>query len=82
MIEFHKRGLLKEVRSCKLDLCEYFVLGRQTRVQFKAAKHTTKGILDYVHTDMWDPIRDSSLGGYHYFVIFICDFFARSRCTS
>ena len=51
-------------------------------VQFKAAKHTTKGILDYVHTNVWGPTRDSSLGGSHYFETFIDIFLARFGCTS
>jgi len=68
MVELHKIGLLK------LDLCEYCVLGKQTRVRFKATKHITKGILDYVHTNLWSPTKDLSLGGCHYFVTFFDDF--------
>ena len=41
---------------------------------FKATKHTTKRILNYVHTDVWGSTRDSSLGDSHYFVTFIDDF--------
>lgn len=51
-------------------------------VQFKAAKHTTKGILDYVHTNVWGPTRDSSLSGSHYFVISLMIFLTRLGCTS
>ena len=50
------------------------MLGKQTKVWFKATEHTTKGILYYVHTNVWGPTRDSSLGGTHYFVTFIDDF--------
>ena len=28
MVKLHKKGLLKGVWSCKLDLCEYLVLGK------------------------------------------------------
>ncbi|KAE8721370.1 hypothetical protein F3Y22_tig00016115pilonHSYRG00011 [Hibiscus syriacus] len=31
------------------------------RVRFKTAKHTTQGILDYVHSDVWGPSTTSSL---------------------
>ncbi|KAE8684070.1 hypothetical protein F3Y22_tig00111154pilonHSYRG00007 [Hibiscus syriacus] len=51
MAELHKRNLLHGVKSCKLDFCKYCVLGKQTKVRFKTAKHTTQGILDYVHSD-------------------------------
>jgi len=74
MVEIHKRGLLKRVCSYKLDLCEYCVLAKKTNMQFKAMKHTTIGILDCVHIDVWGPIRDSSLGGSHYFMTFSDDF--------
>ena len=33
-------------------------------------KHTTEGILDYVHPDVWGPTRESSLGGSMYYITF------------
>ncbi|KAE8692022.1 hypothetical protein F3Y22_tig00110863pilonHSYRG00024 [Hibiscus syriacus] len=74
MTELHKRNLLHGVKSCKLDFCKYCVLGKQTKVCFKTAKHTTQGILDYVHSDVWGPSTTSSLGGSRYYVTFIDDF--------
>ncbi|KAE8721509.1 hypothetical protein F3Y22_tig00015910pilonHSYRG00102 [Hibiscus syriacus] len=74
MAELHKRNLLHGVKSCKLDFCKYCVLGKQTKVHFKTAKHTTQGILDYVHSDVWGPSTTSSLGGSRYYVTFIDDF--------
>ncbi|KAE8715770.1 hypothetical protein F3Y22_tig00110160pilonHSYRG00432 [Hibiscus syriacus] len=74
MTELHKRNLLYGVKSCKLDFCKYCVLGKQTKVRFKTAKHTTQGILDYVHSDVWGPSTTSSLGGSRYYVTFIDDF--------
>ena len=52
-----KQGLLKGAKMCKLDFCEHCVLGKQTRVKFGTAIHQTKGILDYVHTDVWGPTK-------------------------
>ena len=71
------QGLLKGVKTCKLDFCEHCVLGKQTRVKFATAVHDTKGILDYVHSDVWGPTRTASLGGKHYFVTFVDDFSRR-----
>ena len=62
------------VKTCKLDLCKYCVFGKQNKVQFKIATHKTEGFLDYVHTDVWGPIRVASLGGTMYFVTFIDDY--------
>jgi hypothetical protein len=32
-------------------------------VRFAKGNHTTRDILDYVHTDLWGPARTVSLGG-------------------
>ena len=69
-----KQGLLKGANSCKLEFCEHCVLGKQTRVKFGSAIHNTKGILDYVHSDVWGPTKVASLGGMHYFVTFLDDY--------
>lgn len=71
---FIKQGLLKGVRSCKLDLCEHCISGKKTRVKFGTTIHNTQGILDYVHSDVWGPSKTSSLGGKHYYVTFVDDF--------
>ncbi len=39
-----------------------------------AGQHRTGGILDYVHSDVWGPTRELSLGGSVYYVTFIDDF--------
>ncbi|KAL0446164.1 UNVERIFIED_CONTAM: Retrovirus-related Pol polyprotein from transposon TNT 1-94 [Sesamum latifolium] len=72
-----KQGLLKGVRSSKLDFCEHCVKGKQTRVKFGTAIHNTQGILDYVHSDVWGPSKTSSLGGKHYYVTFVDDYSRR-----
>ena len=47
-----KQGLLKGTKTCKLEFCEHCVLGKQRRVKFGTGIHNTKGILDYVHSDV------------------------------
>ena len=69
-----KQGLLKGAKTGKLDFCKHCVMGKQTRVKFGTAIHRTKATLDYVHTDVWGPSKNASLGGKHYFVTFIDDF--------
>lgn len=73
-----KQGLLKGAKTCKLDLCEHCVLGKQTRVKFGTAIHQTKGILDYVHLDVWGPTKTASMSGKHWFVTFVDDYSRRS----
>jgi hypothetical protein len=51
MLKLHKRNLLKGVKTCK-----YCVYRKQSRVNFLTGSHTSKGILDYVHSHVWGPI--------------------------
>jgi hypothetical protein len=74
MLELHKRNLLKGVKMWKLDFCKFRVLGKQNRVQFKIATNKTEGILDYVASNVWEPVRTASQGGHMYFLTFIDDF--------
>ena len=50
-----KQGLLNGTETYKLKFYEHCVLGKKTKVTFGTASHHTKGILDYVHTDVWGP---------------------------
>ncbi|GAV82842.1 gag_pre-integrs domain-containing protein [Cephalotus follicularis] len=52
-----KKGLLTGVKSGKLDFCEHCVYGKQCRVKFSTTIHKTKGILDYIHSDLWVPLH-------------------------
>ncbi|KAE8692812.1 hypothetical protein F3Y22_tig00110830pilonHSYRG00040 [Hibiscus syriacus] len=61
MTKLYKRNMLHGVKRCKLDFCKYCVLGQQTKVHFKTEKHTTEGIIDYVHYDVWGPSTISYL---------------------
>uniref|UniRef100_A0A2N9FEH3 CCHC-type domain-containing protein n=1 Tax=Fagus sylvatica TaxID=28930 RepID=A0A2N9FEH3_FAGSY len=74
MRELHKRNLLIGIKSCKLDFCKYCIMGKQCRVRFKITTHKTKGILDYMHLDIWGPVRTPSKGGAQYFMSFIDDY--------
>jgi hypothetical protein len=38
------------------------------------ASHTSKGVLDYIHSDVWRPVAVSSNKGAYYFFSFIDDF--------
>ena len=50
------------------------VYGKQKRVSFmKTRKENKKKKLELVDTDVWGPTQVSSLGGSHYYVIFIND---------
>ena len=71
------QGLLKGVKTCNLEFCEHCIKGKQTRVKFGTAIHNTKGILGYVHSDVWGASKTPSLGVKHSFVTFVDDFSRR-----
>ena len=70
-------GLLKCMKTCKLKFCEHCTIGKKIRVKFGAINHDTHEILKYVHSDIWGPTKIASIGGSHYFIIFIDDFSRR-----
>ena len=72
-----RQGLLKGVGTCKLEFCEYCVIGKKTKEKFGTTTHCTEGILDYVHTNVWEPTKTASIGGNHYFVTFNDDYSRR-----
>ncbi|WVZ81331.1 hypothetical protein U9M48_028721 [Paspalum notatum var. saurae] len=72
--ELSKRGLLDGCNITKLEFCEHCVFGKHKRVKFNTSRHTTKSILDYVHSDLWGPSRKTSLGGARYMLTIIDDY--------
>ena len=51
-LELHKRNLLKGVKPCKLDFYKYCLYRKQHRVSFKTSSHTSKSVLDYIHSEV------------------------------
>jgi transposase InsO family protein len=68
------RKLLPSLKSLKLDFCKHCIYGKHNRQRFKTGRHTSEGILDYIHFDVWGPSPTISYGGSSYFVTFIDDF--------
>ena len=73
-----KRGLLGNHKVEPLQFYEYCIYGKQHRTKFPKTIHTTKVILDYVHSDCWGPSRVPSLGKAKYFLFIVDDY---SRMT-
>lgn len=57
--------------TSRLNFASTVYWGKQTRVKFGTGVHRTKGILDYVHSDVWGPARNVTLGGKRWFATFI-----------
>jgi hypothetical protein len=74
MAELIKREFLVGCNLSKLEFCEHRISGKHKRVKFNASAHTTKGIFEYVHTDLWGPSRKKSLGDASYVLTIIDDY--------
>ncbi|KAH9750986.1 hypothetical protein KPL71_014098 [Citrus sinensis] len=83
-----KRGTIDEANvveahsdTTKLWHYDWDMLERskKTRVKFGIANHDTREILEYVHSDVWEPTKTASIGGSHYFVTFVDDFSRRQN---
>ncbi|KAH9649116.1 hypothetical protein KPL70_025868 [Citrus sinensis] len=72
--ELEKQGVLGNEKLGNLDFCEDCVLGKATRSSFKRSVHKSKDKLEYVHSDLWGPAQQKSLGGNSYFLSFIDDY--------
>ncbi|KAM3319479.1 putative protein isoform X1 [Capsicum chacoense] len=79
MVELSRRGLLDGQSITKLEFCEHCIFGKQKRVRFTKGIHSTKGTLDYIHSDLWGPAGVPSKGGANYLLTIIDDY-SRKVC--
>ena len=68
------RELFDEYSIGKLKFYEHCVFGKHKRASFNTSTHKSKGILDYVHSNLWGPSRKPSLGGSRYMLTIIDDY--------
>ena len=71
MTILNKRGLIDIQNANKLDFYEHCIFVKQKHVSFGVAEHSTKGILDYIHSNLWGPSQVPSKGGARYTLTFV-----------
>ena len=67
------RKLLPNLKTMNLMFCKHCIFGKQCRKKFKAGSHVSKGVLDYIHYDLWGSSPTISYGGGKYYVLFVDD---------
>ncbi|GJS46695.1 retrovirus-related pol polyprotein from transposon TNT 1-94 [Tanacetum coccineum] len=55
-----KQGLFGKKSLQKLEFCENYVLGKSHQVRFGVGRHTTQGVIDYVHSDLWQLVENQT----------------------
>ncbi|KAL6205148.1 hypothetical protein ACLB2K_022411 [Fragaria x ananassa] len=75
MHELYKESKAEGVGVCKLNFCKDGTLGKQ-KVGFKLVdcENKSKGLLDYIHSEVWSATQVRCMGGSKYFVTFLDDF--------
>jgi hypothetical protein len=68
------RKSFPSLKFLNLNFCKYCVFGKQCRQKFKGGRHIRKGIIDYIHSNVWGSSPTVSPGGSSYFVTFIDDY--------
>lgn len=56
-IHLLRKVFLANKVSVKLEFCEHCVLGKQKRISFSTITHRTRGIVDYIHSDLCGPYK-------------------------
>lgn len=78
--ELSNRGLFGRDKVTGVDIHEHCFAGKQNIVKFTTSAHTTLGIMDYIHSDLWGLSSVPTLGGNKYFLTFTDDF-SRKSCV-
>ena len=68
------RKLLPNLKKLNFMFCKHCIYGKQCRQKFKTGSHVSKGILDYIHSNLWGPSPTISYGGEKYYVLFVDEF--------
>ncbi|KAG6544450.1 hypothetical protein Mapa_014088 [Marchantia paleacea] len=67
-------SLLFGLGKVDMKFCEHCVIGKQHRKVFGVGTHSSKELLEYVHSDVWGPSPKASHSGKWYYVSFIDDY--------
>lgn len=71
--EIDKQGVLSGDKIGNLEFSEGCVVEKATRASLNRSIHKSKDKLEYVHSGLWGPAQQISLGGNSYFLPIIND---------
>jgi hypothetical protein len=57
----------------KRGVCKGCALGKHSKATFRSSEHKSRGILDFIHSDVCGPMSSTSLASNLYYVTFIND---------
>jgi hypothetical protein len=69
------KGLIDVVGTIKLQhLCDSCQLGKLSRLPFSKSEHTSTGIFEKIHCDLWGPTPVLSISKFKYYACLVDDF--------
>lgn len=68
----HDKGSSQRLEDFQDGVLQIFCDGKTIQGIFQYGKHTTKFLINYVHSYVWGPSREQSLGGYKEGLTSIC----------
>ena len=75
LLELTRQSLLDKKHISNLQFCDNCIIGKAHRLKFVTTTHRTKGVLDYIYSDLWgSPMVTPSLSKCKYFLSFIDDY--------
>ncbi|XP_022899023.1 uncharacterized protein LOC111412360 [Olea europaea var. sylvestris] len=70
----NKKGAFGNDCVSDLPFCDHCVLGKHHKTSFSTSVNRAKGMLEYVHSDLWGPASNPTSGGNRYFPSIIDDY--------
>jgi ribosomal protein L31 len=65
--------LLPNLKSLNFNFSKHCIFGKQCKQKFKIDSHISKGVLDYIHSNVWGESHTIYFIRSSYFVTFIDD---------
>mgnify|MGYP002776879626 CR=1 FL=1 len=72
-VRCRRKGLPK-FNSWNGQVCDACQLGKHNRFPFPNERNRSRNKLDLIHSDVWGPMQNMSIGGSHYVITFIEDY--------
>ncbi|XP_022894057.1 uncharacterized protein LOC111408542 [Olea europaea var. sylvestris] len=57
------KGVFGKDCVSNMPFCNHCVLGKHHRSSFSSGMHKTTKVLEYIHTDLWGPATNPTMGG-------------------
>lgn len=69
------KGLISVLGSLKTEhLCDSCQLGKLSKLPFYSSEHSSTGIFERIHCDLWGPAPVRSIGNFRFYACFVDDY--------